>query len=162
MRTDVLLTARMSLPGTSYPKNDNVVAFFDRFLERLRSLPGVESASAIFPLPLSGSNMVTDFDIEQHPLPRGQRPDAPVHIIATDYFKTMGIPVKSGRVFSNADQLNSQPVVIVNERFVNKFFAGQNVLASESGRDSAWTMRTRERCGDRRRCWQRETSVAKE
>jgi predicted permease len=128
LRTERLLTARMSLPSTAYPKNENVVAFFDRFLERLRSLPGVESASAIIPLPLSGSNMTTDFDIEEHSLPRGQRADAPVRIIATDYFKTMGIPLKAGRVFDDADQMNSQPVVIVNERFANKFFPGQNAV----------------------------------
>ncbi len=128
LRTERLLTARISLPGTSYPKNENVVAFFDRFLERLRSLPGVESASAIVPLPLSGSNMMTDFDIEEHSLPRGQRPDAPVRIIATDYFKTMGIPVKGGRIFGDTDQMTSQPVVIVNERFANKFFPGQNAV----------------------------------
>jgi putative ABC transport system permease protein len=128
VRTERLLTARMSLPGAAYPKNENVIAFYNRFLERLRSIPGIESASAIIPLPLSGSNMTTDFDVEEHPLPRGQRPDAPVRIIATDYFKTMGIPVKAGRVFNETDQMTAQPVVIVNERFANKFFPGQNAL----------------------------------
>ncbi len=68
-------------------------------MPRIRALPGVESASLIVPLPLSGSNMVTDFDIEEHPLPEGQRAAAPVRIIANDYFKTMGIQVKQGRVF---------------------------------------------------------------
>ena len=128
LRTERLLTARISLPGTRYPKNENVVAFFDRFLPKLRSLPGVESASAIIPLPLSGSNMTTDFDIEEASKPRGQRPDSPVRIIATDYFKTMGISVKQGRAFGDNDQMNTTPVVIVNERFAAKYFPGQNVI----------------------------------
>jgi putative ABC transport system permease protein len=128
VRTDRLLTARISLPGARYPKNENIVAFYDRFLPKLRSLPGVESASAIIPLPLSGSNMMTDFDIEEHPVPRGQRPDAPVRIIATDYFKTMGIPLKKGRVFDDTDQMKTSPVVIVNERFAAKIFPGQNAI----------------------------------
>jgi putative ABC transport system permease protein len=128
VRTEHLLTARVSLPDVAYPKNENVLAFFDQFLPRIRALPGVESASAIVPLPLSGSNMVTSFDIEERPLPEGQRPGAPVRMIATEYFKTMGIPVKQGRVFDERDRFESAPVVIVNERFANKYFPGQNVI----------------------------------
>ena len=128
VRTERLLTARLQLPSAAYPKNENIIAFYDQFLTRIRALPGVESASTIIPLPLSGSNMVTDFDIEEHPLPEGQRAGAPVRVIATDYFKTMGIPLRKGRVFDENDRLDSAPVVIVNERFANKFFPDQNVL----------------------------------
>jgi putative ABC transport system permease protein len=128
VRTERLLTARIQLPSVAYPKNENIIAFFDQFLPRIRALPGVESASTIVPLPLSGSNMVTTFDMEEHPLPDGQQNGATVRIIATDYFKTMGIPVRQGRVFNEHDQMSSAPVVIVNERFANKFFPGQNVI----------------------------------
>jgi putative ABC transport system permease protein len=128
LRTERLLTASVQVPSASYPKNENVIAFYDRFLDRVRTLPGVESASAILPLPLSGSNMVTDFDIEEHPVPEGQRPGAPVRIIATDYFQTMGIPLRQGRGFDRTDKMESPPVVIVNDRFVSKFFPGQSVV----------------------------------
>jgi putative ABC transport system permease protein len=128
LRTDRLLTARIGLPDVAYPKNENVIAFYDQFLPKVRAIPGVESASAILPLPLSGSNMVTSFDSEDNPLPEGQRPGAPVRIIATDYFKTTGIPIRQGRVFDDRDQYQSAPVVIVNERFVQKFFPGKNVI----------------------------------
>lgn len=128
MRTERLLTARVQLPDTAYPKNENIIAFFEQFLPRIRALPGVESASTIVPLPLSGSNMVTSFDDEEHPLPEGQQPGAPVRMIGTDYFKTMGIPVRQGRAFNENDRFDSTPVVIVNERFANKFFPGQNVI----------------------------------
>jgi putative ABC transport system permease protein len=128
VRTERLLTARVSLPDVAYPKNENVIQFYDQFLTRVRAIPGVESASTIVPLPLSGSNMVTSFDIQERPLPEGQRPGAPVRIIATDYFKTMGIPVREGRIFDERDQLDSAPVVIVNERFAQKYFPGENVL----------------------------------
>jgi putative ABC transport system permease protein len=127
-RSDRLFTASIQLPSAGYPRNENIIAFYDRFLERLRVLPGVESASAIIPLPLSGSNMVTDFDIEEHPLSEGQRAGAPARVIGTDYFKAMGIPLKQGRAFDQTEQLNSPPVVIVNERFAARFFPGQNVI----------------------------------
>jgi putative ABC transport system permease protein len=128
VRTERLLTARVSLPDVAYPKNENVIAFYDQFLTRIRAIPGVESASTIVPLPLSGSNMVTSFDIQERPLPEGQRPGAPVRIIATDYFKTMGIPVRQGRIFDERDRLDSAPVVIVNERFAQKYFPGEEVI----------------------------------
>ncbi len=126
--TERLLTARIYPPGVSYPKNEDISRFYDRLLEKIRVLPGVESASWIAPLPLSGSNMVTDFDIEEHPLPEGRRNDAPIRIIGTDYFKTMGIPVRAGRAFDQRDRMDSPPVVIVNERFASKYFPGQNAL----------------------------------
>ena len=128
LRTERLLTARIGLPDVGYPKNENLIAFFDQFLPRVRAIPGVESASAIVPLPLSGSNMVTSFDKADSPLPQGQRNAAPVRIIAPDYFKTMGIPVRQGRVFDERDRYESAPVVIVNERFAQKYFPGENVI----------------------------------
>ncbi len=128
VKTDRLLTARLQLPGAAYPKNENIIAFFDQFLVRIRTLPGVEAASVIVPLPLSGSNMTTDFDMADHPLPEGQRPAAPVRIIGTDYFQTMGIPLRHGRVFNETDRMESLAVVIVNERFAAKYFPGQDVV----------------------------------
>jgi len=128
MQTDRLLTAQISLPGAAYPKNENVVAFFDNFLPRVRAIPGVDAASTIIPLPLSGSNMVTTFDMADHPLPEGQRQAAPVRMISTDYFRTTSIPVRQGRVFDERDQFESTPVVMVNERFAQKFFPGQSVV----------------------------------
>jgi hypothetical protein len=67
-----------------------VNAFFDQLLAKLRAIPGVNSASIILPLPLTGSNITTDFDMEEHPLPEGQRNDAPMRITGLDYFETMG------------------------------------------------------------------------
>jgi putative ABC transport system permease protein len=128
LQPERLLTASVQAPQTSYPTNEKIIAFYERFLERVRAIPGVQSASAIVPLPLSGSNMTTDFDIEEHPQPEGHRASAPVRIIATDYFKTAGIPLREGRSFDQREQLNSPPVVIVNERFAQKYFPGQNVI----------------------------------
>jgi putative ABC transport system permease protein len=128
LRTERLLTARIQVPDIAYPKNQNVITFFEQFLPRVRALPGVESASVIVPLPLSGSNMVTSFDEAEHPLPDGQRPGAPVRIIGTEYFRTMGISLQQGRVFDSSDRFETAPVVIVNQRFAQKFFPGQNAL----------------------------------
>ena len=128
LRTENLFTARINLPGTSYPRPENINQFFDQLLPKLRSIPGVNSASIIAPLPLTGSNITTDFDIEEHPLPEGQRSDAPMRITGLGYFETVGIPLLQGRVFNETDKFESLPVVIVNERFAQKFFPGQDIM----------------------------------
>ena len=128
MRTERLFTARIGLPEAAYPRPQNIIAFFDQLMPRLRAIPGVESVTTVWPLPLSGSNNTSSFDIEEHPMPEGQQPDSPMRIVGSDYFKTMGIPVLQGRGFAETDQFKSLPVVIVNERFVQKFFPGQNAV----------------------------------
>ena len=131
LQPDRLLTARIGLPGAAYPKNENIIAFFEKLMPKLRALPEVESASTIMPLPLGSSNMVTDFDIVKHSLPEGQRPAAPARIAGTDYFKTVGIPLRQGRVFDEHDTFTSTPVVIVNELFASKYFPGQNAVGQQ-------------------------------
>ena len=131
MRTERLFTARIGLPEAAYPKPESIIAFFDRLLPRLRAIPGVESVTTTWPLPLSGSNNVSSFDIEENPEPEGQQPDSPMRIVGPDYFKTMGIPVKQGRGFEATDQFKSLPVVVVNEQFVRKFFPGQTAIVGK-------------------------------
>lgn len=131
MRTERLFTARIGLPEAAYPKPENIISFYDRLLPRLRAIPGVESVTTTWPLPLSGSNNVSSFDIEENPAPEGQQPDSPMRIVGPDYFKTMGIPVKQGRGFEATDQFKSLPVVVVNEQFVRKFFPGQTAIVGK-------------------------------
>ena len=128
VRTENLFTARVSLPDAAYPQPENVNAFFDQLMSRIRALPGVNSASFIFPLPLSGSNNTTSFDIEERPLPQGEQNSSPTRIAGTDYFKAMGIPILQGRGFDATDRLDSRPVVIVNERFAEKYFPNANPI----------------------------------
>jgi putative ABC transport system permease protein len=61
-------------------------------------------------------------------MPEGQQPDSVTRIAGPDYFKTAGVPILQGRAFAETDQFKSLPVVIVNERFAQKFFPGQNVI----------------------------------
>ncbi len=131
MRTERLFTARIGLPATAYPRPENIISFFDQLMPRLRAIPGVESVTTTWPLPLSGSNNISSFDIEENPAPEGQQPDSPMRIVGPDYFKTMGIPIRQGRGFEATDQFKSLPVVVVNEQFVQKFFPGQTAIVGK-------------------------------
>lgn len=138
MRTDRLFTAAIGLPDAAYPKNEQVISFFDQLLPKLGTIPGVESAAAVWPLPLSGSINTSTFDIEEDPKPESQQPDCANRIVTPDFFGTMGIPVLQGRPFEENDTLTSLPVAIVNERFAQKYFPGQNAIGKRI--KSSWSV----------------------
>ena len=96
LRTERLLTARVALPDVAYPKNENIIAFFDQFLPRIRALPGVEAASTDRAAALEREQHGDYFRHRGTSAAGRSAPGAPVRIIATDYFKTMGIPVRAG------------------------------------------------------------------
>ena len=120
-----VLTFAVSLPDASYPDEPKRLAFWERLSARLQTLPGVESAGIVSCPPLS-CHWGTFFVIEgRAPLAPGesnpvtlQRPASP------EYFRTMGIRLKSGRFFNNEDGRKDNRVVIVNETFVKTFWPG--------------------------------------
>ena len=126
VQPDRLLTAAITLPNSAYPKPENVALFQDQLLTRIRALPGVRGASTVFPLPLSGSNVTTSFDLEEHPKPEGQRDASPIRVAGSDYFQTMGVSLVRGRLFDSSDRFESKQVMVINERFAEKFFPGEN------------------------------------
>ncbi|MDQ2659949.1 MAG: ABC transporter permease, partial [Verrucomicrobiota bacterium] len=128
MQTDQLLTARITLPDVAYPRPEMIVGFYDRLIARLRSMPGVRVASTTFPLPLSGSVSTTSFDRAEHPFPVNELPNEVTQLVGSDYFPAMGIPLLRGRRFADSDRLGSKPVVIVNERFAEKYFPGEDAV----------------------------------
>jgi putative ABC transport system permease protein len=126
-RPDHLLTFSFSLPYARY-NTPMQIAFSDRLLQELRTVPGVESAAAGFPLPLAGDQIVISFDVKERPTPPAQHPVADMAIVTPGYFSTLGIPLLKGRTFTEADDAHSAPVVIVNKAFADRFFPGENPI----------------------------------
>jgi len=120
-----VFTARISLPDNTY-KHDQKIQFMDQLLPRLASLPGVKSASAGWPLPMSGSNIGISFTVEGHQVAKADRPTESVALALPGYFETMRIPLIAGRTFAAQDGPKGPPVVIVNQAFAAKYFAGVN------------------------------------
>ncbi len=117
-----VLIASLSLPESRYTGAQQA-QFYQQLLTQVRALPGVQSASAGWPLPLSTSGMRIAFDIEGHPLPEGDRNTALVSIASPGFFETMRIPVLRGREFRDTDDAKATPVVIVSQSFARKFFS---------------------------------------
>jgi putative ABC transport system permease protein len=124
-KPDHVLTAFVSLPVSKYPKHEEQTAFFDRLIERLRSLPMVSAAGVVTDLPLFGGSS-TGFDVDGRPeaLP-GQRAMTDYRIVSPDYFTAMGIKLVKGRAFSRHDTADAPGVVIINETLAARFFAGE-------------------------------------
>ena len=120
-----LLTAGITLPNSAYPKPENVALFQDQLLTRIRALPGVRSASTVFPLPLSGSNVTTSFDLEEHPKPEGQREASPIRVAGSDYFQTMGVSLVRGRLFDSIRSLRIETGHDHQRTFRREVFSGR-------------------------------------
>jgi putative ABC transport system permease protein len=122
-----VLTFVVGIPEVKYPTAKQS-EFFSTLIKRLEVLPGVTSASAIIPLPLSGDRFGISFEIEGRPVAKGDQPSADFFAVQPNYFKTMGISFVSGRDFSERDDKKGQPVIIVNQAFAKKHFPGEDVI----------------------------------
>jgi putative ABC transport system permease protein len=126
---DHLTTLRFETPDAQY--KDTRTQFYRDYFERLRALPGVESAAGVMVLPMSSDGIVISFEDPEHPTPEGQRPSADLAPITPDYFRTMQVPVLEGRDFSERDDMKGEQVIIVNRAFAEKFFPGEQVLGKK-------------------------------
>jgi len=104
-------------------------SFFKNLLERLRVLPGVQSASTAFSAPMSYMTIGDSLTISGYEPPAGQpRPRARYNTISSNYFETMRIAVLEGRVFTDADDENADRVAMVNDAFVKHYWPGQDPI----------------------------------
>jgi macrolide transport system ATP-binding/permease protein len=103
--------------------------FYRSLLERVRALPGVESASIANSIPMGYFNNVDTLTIEGYVTPPGQpAPALSYNTISTDYFQTLRIPMARGRVFTTADNENAPYVAIINEAMAKKYWPNQDPI----------------------------------
>jgi putative ABC transport system permease protein len=125
-----LTSFSVSLPDKKYPTIENSLSFYDRLLENLRALPGVESAAAASGLPLGNNGWQTGFTVEGRPVPPPeQTPLMEACLVTPDYFRAMNIPVLRGRAFSERDDrshLAGRDLSKMNEE--EKSIAGLNAI----------------------------------
>ena len=122
-----ILTFNVSLPDVRYP-SEKQARFYGDLMTRVQSLPGIQSVSAVLPLPLSGDRFSISFQIDGRPVARKDEPSADMFVTEPNYFRTMGIPIIKGRDFEQRDEHKSTPVVIVTESFARQFFPGEDPI----------------------------------
>ena len=128
-KAENVLTMSLALPESKYPDVRAAAAFYQKLLERVASLPGARSAGVINHLPLQEWGFNGDIAIEgQGPVEPGRQPRAEFRATSQDYFRTLSVPLISGRFFTAQDQSDSAPVVIVNQTLARRFLPGQDPI----------------------------------
>ena len=128
---DHLLSLRVRLPRARYPEKNLADTFFRDLIERVETIPGVQSASATSFLPLGGNGIQVwraHLEEGQPEPPTGKEYSAPWSLITPGYFKTMGIPLLQGRDFTPRDDGDAVPVTIINETMARLMFPDGEVL----------------------------------
>ncbi len=128
-RPDQVAMATVSVPGTLYSGPPEVRGFYARLLERVRALPGVESAATgtgvLLPLLANSAT----FSIEGKPLPREEeRIEYPIEVVSPKYFETLGYSLAAGRTFTDQDHGDAPRAVVINETLARMGWPGQDPI----------------------------------
>jgi len=123
---DHVLTLRIGVAANEFAGEDQQVQFYDQVLQRVRALPGVQSAAVTDDLPLEGGSM-QPVAVEGRPVVEmAHQPEVSVRLLSPQFMKTMGIPILRGREFTDADTKTSVPVVLVSESMARQFWPNED------------------------------------
>jgi putative ABC transport system permease protein len=128
---ETLLTMNFSLPEAQYGKAAARLNFHEEVLRRLGAVPGVQAAALVTHVPYAdgGSVGMYDFSIEGRPLvQRGEPRNAIIETIAPSYFSVLNIPLRDGRVLTDADGAEAPPVAVISASLARRYFSGENPL----------------------------------
>src|SRR5205807_1859826 len=123
-------TVRFSLPQSTYVDRAAIVQFYEKLQPPLAALPGIESVGLVSILPLAPKSIsfIHFTRPDQPPAHREETPSANYRVISPDYFRVMGIPLLGGRYFTEEDDGNRPPIVVISAVLANKYFPDRSPL----------------------------------
>jgi putative ABC transport system permease protein len=129
-RPDHLLTFQVFLPRSDYGEPAQAVAFFSGLLDDLRSMPSVRGAAAVSDLPFSGSDLSGEVVVEGAPPPAPGEgyPNVSWRLVTPQFFRTLGIPLEQGRLFTEADDAVAPGVVVVDGNLARRLWPRQGPI----------------------------------
>lgn len=125
-RTDGVVATWIGLPRIHYQNNSDVINFFTRVQQNLRSLPSYQAVALGYPLPLQGNHFWTSFTITGRNAAPGEYESASLRFIDSGFLPLMKIPLIEGRNFSDTDDTNAPPVVLVGQSFARKYWPNED------------------------------------
>ncbi|HEY1109072.1 MAG TPA: ABC transporter permease [Opitutaceae bacterium] len=125
---DNVLTLRVTLPNEKYRNATQRVAFFDNFLRETQSLPAVESAAAVMPLPFSRAILNRPFKVPGQAVDPTAELATPYDIVTPDFFRMAGIRLTQGRFFTERDNAEAPKVIVVSETLARRLWPGESPL----------------------------------
>ena len=126
--TDHVLTMEVAATGPKYREDKPVVNFYNEIESRIAHLPGVVAEGVVSVLPLTASVGWGQIHVEGYMPPPGQELQVDLRGASTDYFRTMGIPLKKGRFFNEDDTTDKPQVVIIDEKFAQRFWPNSDPI----------------------------------
>jgi predicted permease len=124
-----LLTLDVSIPSTKFSEPTPQVTYFDRVLDRVRALPGVQSAGLIDSLPLNGDGSHQPVSVEGRPVvPMADQPEVDVRLISPGYIGAMHIALLSGRDIDGSDVANRPGAVLIGQSMAKLFWPNENPI----------------------------------
>src|SRR5215469_3801208 len=126
-----VLTLDVSVPDAHYKNSLALESYWDEALGKLRSLTGVTSVDAVTPLPLSGDDFSSSFRVEGRNVAEKDEPSAELRWATPNYFRAMGIPLRQGRTFRDADRLGGARVLLISETAARMFFPAGDAIGQK-------------------------------
>ena len=123
---DHVLSMEVVASGPAYEKREVADRLFQDIGERVSRLPGIRKVGFVSVLPLTGAVGWGGITVEDHPTPPGQELQVDIRTASSDYFSAMNIPLLKGRFFSDHDTKATEPVVIIDEKFAQRFWPHEN------------------------------------
>jgi predicted permease len=137
-----VLSMRLLLPAARYPNAESITAFHKRAGERIKTLPGVESAAPTYSLPMSTVALAWEPIVIEGYTPRTEHESiiSNVRIVGQEYFRTMGVPLVEGRLFDDRDRKGEPESVIVDEALAERFWPNESPIGKrmKRGGSDAW------------------------
>jgi putative ABC transport system permease protein len=129
LQPENVLTCKITLPLAKYPTSDSMANFYRQVFDRVSSSPGVQAVGATNLLPIQQTGTNGEITIEgKPPDPSGHGPLVEYRFATPDYFRALGIPLITGRFFTEQDQQNTEPVLIVNQTFARLLLPDEDPL----------------------------------
>ena len=136
-----VITGTISLPRARYATPADQIAFYRAALGNLAQIPGTADVAAGMPVPFSNSGGSASFAIEGRPVPAGDPgPHGDIGIVSPSYFAALRIPIRQGRVFTEQDRPDTEPVALVDDILARQYWPNQNPVGEHirNGTSQAW------------------------
>ncbi len=126
-----LLTAKITLPAERYTDAESAIRFYQQVLERVKNLPGVQTAAVISHLPVEETGYNGNISVADKMYPPNESPLVEYRAVSEDFFQTAGVPLLRGRLFSKQEGDDKQPVVVISDAMAKQVWPGEDPIGKQ-------------------------------